>query len=59
MAYLLKLVYRRAPGAVIPVTPPTDVTPERKAELQAQATGMPFDDAIALALAILDRHYPA
>jgi hypothetical protein len=57
-AYLLKLVYRRAPGAVIPVVPPAAVPPQRRTELEAQATVMPFDDAIALALAVLDRHYP-
>jgi predicted ATPase len=56
--YLLKLVYRRAPGAVMRVDPPDSIAPERRTELEAQATVMPFDDATALALAMLDRHYP-
>jgi predicted ATPase len=57
-AYLLKLVYRRAPGAVMPIDPPDNIALERRAELEAQAAVMPFDDAVAVALTMLDRHYP-
>ena len=57
-AYLLKLVYRRAPGALIPVEPPDEINAARRAELEADAAVIPLDDAVALALAVLDRHYP-
>jgi predicted ATPase/class 3 adenylate cyclase len=58
-AYFLMLVYRRAPGALIPVEPPDEINAGRRAEVEAAAAVIPFDDAVALALAILDRHYPA
>jgi hypothetical protein len=57
-AYFLELVYRRAPGALIPVEPPNEIDAGRRAELEADTAAIPLDDAIALALAILDRHYP-
>jgi hypothetical protein len=58
-AYLLKLVYRRAPGAIMPVTPPDEIAPERRAGIEAEAAVIPLDDAVALALAMLDRYYPS
>ena len=57
-AYLLKLVCRRAPGFIL-VPPVSDgIDPARRAALEAEASVMPFDDAIALGLTLLDRHYP-
>jgi predicted ATPase/class 3 adenylate cyclase len=58
-AYLLKLVYRRAPGSVIPVSSPAYIPSDRQAEIEGRAAVIPFDDAVVLAVASLDRHYPA
>ena len=55
-SYLLKLVYRRA--RLIPVTPPEDIAPERRAEIEAEAAVIALDDALALARAMLDEYYP-
>jgi predicted ATPase/class 3 adenylate cyclase len=58
ISYLLNVVYRRVPGAVIPANPPADVALERRVELEAEAATITLDDAVALALDTLDRHYP-
>jgi hypothetical protein len=59
-AYLLSRVFKRVlPGAIGPELITFDgLDPDRRAELDAEAAAIDLDDALMLAIAVVDRYYP-
>ena len=62
LAYLLKLVYRRAPGSIIPAVAANSIPASRQAEIEADAAAIQLDDAVHRAVVALntpDQNTPA